>query len=436
MERTPHTHLGANDRARNPLWIKPASLLGALLALVLLLSGPGTLLAANRVTVQLIEQKDHFTDADSVANEEITWNHKWSLFIGNLLDGGGPVEHPVFQFNTALSFSSFNPDDSSIFTAAPPVYTWDFEGVEIDEPAQLGVDAVMEEVTARPRYSVARSVDPVTLVSDVTSQHITVNFTLEESLPAGVNWFMLSIGHPVLAYDYDYPIGGAFVSQNVTPSLPGLVEGTDNVQAWWYGDPSELTVGTTYVFEAVLESTKLEDFTASPIFKPGVAIQWGQLDNHDPMTSNTVTIVHPSGLGTATFTADNVVDWEPASRWNHCILWLSPVISFDVPVPAEMTIKPEVLNLGSRGVITAFVRLPGAYSPSDVAEETVQCQGASPTQVVVSDGQLICKFDRQQLDDLEPGEAVELTLTGQLDNGLPFEATDAIRVVAPGKKGK
>ena len=171
------------------------------------------------------------------------------------------------------------------------------------------------------------------------------------------------------------------------------------------------------------------------MFKPGVAIQWGQLDVGTPVTSNTVTIVHPSGLATATFTADNEVDWEPASRWNHYLLWMSPVISFDI-VTAEMMIKPEVLNLGSKGVLTAFVNLPEPYSASNVVANSIECQGANATQVMERDGQLICKFDRQELQELVSGEAVELTLTGQLSDGMPFEAADTIAVIAPGKRGK
>jgi len=54
-----------------------------------------------------------------------------------------------------------------------------------------------------------------------------------------------------------------------------------------------------------------------------------------------------------------------------------------------------------------------------------------------SDGvsDLMVKFDRSDVQDvLEPGNEVEVTVSGQLTDGTSFEGTDTIRVIAKGKK--
>jgi hypothetical protein len=45
-------------------------------------------------------------------------------------------------------------------------------------------------------------------------------------------------------------------------------------------------------------------------------------------------------------------------------------------------------------------------------------------------GALMVKFDRSDVQDmLEPGDAVEVTVSGELTEGTPFESTDTIRVI-------
>ena len=54
-----------------------------------------------------------------------------------------------------------------------------------------------------------------------------------------------------------------------------------------------------------------------------------------------------------------------------------------------------------------------------------------------SDGvpDLMVKFDRSNAQDmLEPGDEVEVTVSGQLTNGTTFEGTDTIRVIEQEKK--
>ena len=52
------------------------------------------------------------------------------------------------------------------------------------------------------------------------------------------------------------------------------------------------------------------------------------------------------------------------------------------------------------------------------------------------DGRLVVKFNREDLVGVSTGDAVELTVTGQLTNGTPFTGSDTIRVIDKGGKKK
>ncbi len=126
-----------------------------------------------------------------------------------------------------------------------------------------------------------------------------------------------------------------------------------------------------------------------------------------------------------------------------------PDVTFDVlgNVIARATIDfdPDTLNLKSKGKwVTAYIELPNAYDVDEIDISTVRLNDtvlalAHPTQVgdYDSDGvaDLMVKFDRSDVQSiLEPGDEVEVTVSGQLINGTPFEGTDTIRVIEKGKK--
>ncbi|MCD6346432.1 MAG: hypothetical protein J7L96_03330 [Bacteroidales bacterium] len=395
----------------------------------------------NRVSVQINDFYDYFTNADGIENVPLTWNHKLHPLLHNILDGGSPVENPVIELQTNINYNSFYPDDS-VFTPDPilGLYIWDFAGLEVAEPTLLGVFAATDNssVLAKPGYSVTRTVDPIILTDKVTSQIITVNFRLEEELfpdlSPELNWFMLSIGHPLLAYNGCQLVDGTFLSQN---DVDGWVKGTDGIQAWWTIDPQNIEVGRTYTFQTVLMAKKSNDLVGSPIFKPGVAIQYGRISTFDMITSKSVTIINPDNTVSVSFSADNVVDWEPAYRDYNYLVWLNPIVSQVTPlplphhvlIPADVTIKPETLNMSSKGIITVFVTLSEPYAIEDVDVSTVTCQEADATMGKINGDRLILKFKREDLQQVNPGGSVELLVTGQLSDGTIFEGTDVVRVI-------
>ena len=79
------------------------------------------------------------------------------------------------------------------------------------------------------------------------------------------------------------------------------------------------------------------------------------------------------------------------------------------PSPPEgitITIKPETLNLASKGVFTAFIT---GYNVTDINISTVECEGAPAVRGMVSEednGTYIVKFNRQDLVNVTKGDNI------------------------------
>jgi len=101
------------------------------------------------------------------------------------------------------------------------------------------------------------------------------------------------------------------------------------------------------------------------------------------------------------------------------------------PVPADVRIEPETLNLNSNGNFTAFITLPECYDVADINVSTVECEGAPAIdgEIIQGGDTLMVKFYRQDLVGVEPGEEVEMIVTGKLFDGTAFEGSDTIRVI-------
>ena len=137
----------------------------------------------------------------------------------------------------------------------------------------------------------------------------------------------------------------------------------------------------------------------------------------------------------------DVVDWYYGSGWfNENWIWhvdtpdtASVLIRIHVvAVEASVTIKPETLNLSSEGVFTAFIQLPEGYSVTDINVSTVECEGASAVRGMVENETFIAKFNRQELVNMTTGDAVTLTVIGELYDSTVFGGSDTIRVIEEG----
>ncbi len=105
-------------------------------------------------------------------------------------------------------------------------------------------------------------------------------------------------------------------------------------------------------------------------------------------------------------------------------------------IDAEVTIKPEMINLKSKGKFKAFIELPSAYDVNDINPDTIICEGAKAIGGKTEDDRYIAIFNRQDLgfdikirkgrDDKKMN--VELTVSGELEDGTKFEGSDTVQI--------
>lgn len=106
----------------------------------------------------------------------------------------------------------------------------------------------------------------------------------------------------------------------------------------------------------------------------------------------------------------------------------------DAPIPtieAEVEVYPKVLNIANKDRFIVLIRLPKGYSERDIDISSVTCMGAPAIEGKMTfDGRLMVQFDTGALVGVEPSEAVEFKVEGQLTYGTPFAGTDTIKVIS------
>jgi len=129
-------------------------------------------------------------------------------------------------------------------------------------------------------------------------------------------------------------------------------------------------------------------------------------------------------------------DWDWTEERILSATWALLTLQKIIPIPvldADVEIKPETLNLVNQGVFTAFIQLPEGYKVADIDVSTVVCEGAPAIRGMIAGDTFIAKFNTQDLVEVATGDAVTLTVTGNLDDGRPFKGSDTIRVISRGR---
>jgi hypothetical protein len=115
---------------------------------------------------------------------------------------------------------------------------------------------------------------------------------------------------------------------------------------------------------------------------------------------------------------------------------MSTICEWDsLTVERLIDIYPDTLNLKSKGKwITGYIELPEDWDVEDVDVTTILLNGEvaaawADVQYCPENKVLMVKFFRDEVQAiLAPGDAVEITITGELLDGTAFEGGDIIRV--------
>ena len=116
------------------------------------------------------------------------------------------------------------------------------------------------------------------------------------------------------------------------------------------------------------------------------------------------------------------------------------VILLVYPIPANISIKPETINLRSHGTVTVFITLPEGYDVTGIDATTVHCEGITAEKCMFCDDDpliFLAKFDRNNFANVPVGYAVELNVSGKFTHDgyfIDFKGSDVVTVVQNGMK--
>ena len=116
--------------------------------------------------------------------------------------------------------------------------------------------------------------------------------------------------------------------------------------------------------------------------------------------------------------------------WIDDLVWGSTIF-------ATINFDPDTLNQKSMGKwVTVYIDFPGTTNVNEIDVDTILLNGVlgraidSPTDISDDDQILMVKFDRAALIGLVDSDPnVQITISGELNDGTPFEGSDTISVI-------
>jgi PKD repeat protein len=155
-----------------------------------------------------------------------------------------------------------------------------------------------------------------------------------------------------------------------------------------------------------------------------VSYEWDFGDGNNATGETTTCAYATAGTYTVTLT---VTDDEGATGTDTA----SVNVVAEGIIQAGVTLSPKKIDLNSSGVLKAYITLPEGYDVADINVSTIECEGAPVFgfgKVIPGKQALEVKFKIQDLN-VTTGDEVLLTVTGELDDGTPFEGSNTVEVV-------
>ncbi|MFO7967776.1 MAG: hypothetical protein R6U44_09290 [Archaeoglobaceae archaeon] len=91
-------------------------------------------------------------------------------------------------------------------------------------------------------------------------------------------------------------------------------------------------------------------------------------------------------------------------------------------ISADIEVSPKNLELEEECEFTVFIQLPEPRQVSDIETDSVRCDGATPSEVTITDyndGYLMAQFNTQELEEEAKNQGV-LTVKGELTDGETY----------------
>lgn len=210
----------------------------------------------------------------------------------------------------------------------------------------------------------------------------------------------------------DGPILSPYLTVSVNPSSSFTKENTFNLHI-------KVKAGDINISGATINISTEEGISFSDV---------EDLGNGDYSTTVTIPESYPTNLVNISINASR-------NGFINGSTWIKLLLD-----PATIDIDPDTLNLKSKGKwITCYIELPEGYNVTNINISTILLNDVVPAEshpTNISDydndgiPDLMVKFDRQEVQEiLEPGDEVEIVVTGQLMDETGFEGIDYIRVI-------
>lgn len=324
------------------------------------------------------------------------------------------------------------------------------------------IEVTVREINVTPSYNVSLSVDSN---AKITSPGVNATYVLTiNNTGDSLDNYTLLVSYPESAavglsntWIQNLAAGASTtVLLNVTNASTGTLR--VNVTAKSTGDSNKTaTVNTTTIVS--IQSTggapKIISYSPSTIIFDEVTYvlnEAGDSRNFNIKINQTVNVTwyvsgkkvfNQSGVNESSYTntsaatgfwkVEAIVSNQNGSDSNKWI-WIVSKTHYGNKY-TQIRIKPETLNLASKGKFTASIRLPEGYDVADINLTTVMCEGAPALkEKIKKNGNVLeVKFNRHDLVNVSTGNAVRLTVTGMLMDGTKFEGSDVIRVINKGK---